>query len=132
MKETTRYELSGIIWGFIMGVAFTLALLAGREARAEDICYAPYSTDVTPEYVVTNLLVTTHIFATVEELAADVGEDVASYSICETIVEENIAWCEIWIVQPTKVLGDPYMDGIGHEVAHGIWGDFHPEDNLEE
>lgn len=95
-------------------------------AGAKDVCYAPYGTEVTPEYEVTNVMVTAYVFDTAEELSADVGEKVASYSVCETLVEENVAWCEVWIVQPTNVLGDPAMDGIGHEVGHGIWGDFHP------
>lgn len=128
MKNSTAYNWASAIIGFAVGIMFCIVV---QEARAEEVCYEAYSTPVVVEYRITNLMITAYMFDTVEELAADVGEDVAAWSECETIVEQNIAWCEIWMVIPTNVLGDPHMDGLGHETLHGLIGDFHPEDNLE-
>jgi len=42
--------------------------------------------------------------------------------------DDGIADCTLWIHMPQQVLGDPDMDGIGHELLHCLAGNFHPED----
>lgn len=44
-------------------------------------------------------------------------------------LQDNIRYCEIHVVRPQYVYGDPAMDDLGHEVFHGFidteLGDFH-------
>jgi hypothetical protein len=42
--------------------------------------------------------------------------------------DDGTADCTLWINMPEQILGDPDMDGMGHELLHCLTGDFHPED----
>ena len=54
------------------------------------------------------------------------GDDteVAGWSDCEHQPEQNVAFCDIYVLRPEYVYGDG-MDTIGHEFWHGVAGDFH-------
>lgn len=98
---------------------------------AEDVCFENGDELVKPEYVVSNMLFTVNWFDTEEELAEAVSalgyevDESLELSLCEVHPEQDIGWCELWLVIPTTVIGDPFMDSIGHEAAHGFFGDFH-------
>ena len=111
----------------------TLAMLLfiSSVSIAEDVCFANGDELVKLEYLVSNLLLTVNWFDTEEELAEAVsalGYEVdqnLELSLCEVHPEQNIGWCELWLVKPQTVIGDPFMDSLGHEAAHGFFGDFH-------
>lgn len=106
-----------------------LALLLMGAAHADDeVCYEPYGADIEAEYESDSLLITVNWYDSIEELQEAIGEeDTEAISECEVHPDRDIGWCEIWVVRPTKVLGDPNMDALGHEVLHGLWGDYHIE-----
>ena len=86
---------------------------------------------VLPEHEITTVVSVFHIFDSYEELQHinlvdgwGTGE-VWGWSDCERVETHNYAACDIFTVRPEYVLGDPAFDTIGHEVGHGIWGDFH-------
>ena len=100
-------------------------------AKAEDVCFENGDEPVKPEYLVSNLLLTVNWFDTEEELSAAVSalgyevDESLELSLCEVHPDQNIGWCELWLVIPETVIGDPFMDSIGHEAAHGFFGNFH-------
>jgi len=47
------------------------------------------------------------------------------YSECEVQEEQNLALCDLYVVRPTHVYGDQFMDTLGHELLHGLFGTFH-------
>lgn len=119
-----------ILLGFMLGVAVRTAVpetsAAEEVEETEEVteyCYEPYGTDVTPEFKVTYSEVTIHW------QDQPVGDNVyADWTLYED--EDGELWteCELWIRVPEKILGDPDMDGNGHEFGHCVLGDFHPED----
>jgi hypothetical protein len=120
----------GLLFGIIL-INPALSEETSPEYDDSIACYEGGDELVKPEFVVQNLLVTANVYATeadlieaVEAMGYSTVEDL-ELSECEIHPDQNIGWCEIWVVMPTKVLGDPNMDAIGHEVAHGLFGDFH-------
>lgn len=119
-------------WGFAIALGYLLlfAMMFG-EAYAEDVCFANGDELVKPEYIISNLLITVNWFDTEEELAEAVSargyevEESLELSECEIHPEQDIGWCEVWLVKPRTVIGDPFMDSLGHEALHGFFGDFH-------
>lgn len=86
-------------------------------AFAEDFCYAPYGTDVEPEFEAKQALIQIHW------LSGERGEEAeSSYYYDE---ETSTTICVIWVHRPEQVLGDPDMDALGHELLHCLIGDFH-------
>ena len=123
-----------IVLAFVISEAsaFPLSeLYIELEYVPEEVCFENGNELVKPEFVVSNLLVTANWFNTAEELKAAVSElgyevdESLELSLCEVHPEQNIGWCEVWLVIPKTVIGDPFMDSLGHEVAHGFFGDFH-------
>ncbi len=113
------------IYCFLFGAIFGMLLIMDSEAK--DVCYTAYGAEIIPTDDVRNLLVSVNFYDTTEQLVLAVGEDVAAWSECEVHPDKNIGWCEIWVVRPKRVLGDPAMDALGHEVLHGLWGDYHKD-----
>ncbi len=131
--------------GFVvLGACFVVAclpiyfLLTAPEIAAPEIvvqtddesisCYSHYGTPVTPEFEINNVLLSINYFDSVAELQADLGEgyeDTDSLGECYHDVDKNIALCELWVTRPSTVEGDAAMMGLGHEAAHGAWGDYH-------
>lgn len=90
------------------------------------VCYEGGDEAVKPEFELTNMSMTVHWFDTVPELQEATGRrDAEALSSCEHYEDLNMAFCEIWVVRPARVLGDAQMDSLGHEVLHGLMGDFH-------
>jgi len=90
-------------------------------AETDDYCYAPYSTKVQPERMSTRAVVEVRWFH--DGLRG--GDAFSDW----TVRSDGTADCVLWIHMPQQILGDPDMDGIGHEFLHCVAGDFHPEDN---
>lgn len=88
------------------------------------ICYEPYGGPIKKEgrYDTKYLLISPFWHDTPAEVAEAVGEPAAAYSDCIWSNDGIMGWCDLWLVEPSEVLGDPHMDGIGHEVLHGLWG----------
>lgn len=85
------------------------------------ICYEPYGAPVEAEYVFGGSIVRVD-FVDESELPDD-AEAIAEYV---PNFEKNFSWCKITTLFPERVLGDPRMDALGHELLHCIIGDFHP------
>ena len=113
-----KYAVLKITLAVFLGFAAGSLVLV---ATAEEVCYEPYGQEVTGTHLVTNLVIS------VRWIDPEGSEDEA-WSECEIQEDFNIGWCDIWVPMPVKVLGDPYMDALGHEVLHGLIGDFHESD----
>jgi hypothetical protein len=106
-----RSIIAGLMLGFT-GAVFGAAAL---------YCFNPYGTAVVPEYQATQSLIV------VEWVTQGRGEQVDSSWFYDEETDTSI--CKIWIRLPDQILGDPDMDGIGHEVLHCLTGAFHPKDD---
>jgi len=118
--------LVGIVFSFI-----SMGIRLSTPTADADVCFSGGGELVKPEFVVSNLLLTANWFDTEEELATAVSalgyevEENLEVSECEVHPDQDIGWCELWLVIPKYVIGDPYMDSLGHEAGHGFFGDFH-------
>lgn len=92
-------------------------LLLIVDANSAEVCFESYGVPVTPEYIAEWAFVT---FNWVEGRPGMRAE--ASYIYDE---ETNSVICVVTARMPDRVLGDPDMDAIGHEIMHCITGDFH-------
>lgn len=54
-----------------------------------------------------------------------VGGEVWGWSDCEWQPDQNYAACDVYTVRPTYVHAEMAFDTLGHEVWHGVAGDFH-------
>jgi len=52
-------------------------------------------------------------------------EEIWGWSNCVWQPEDNWAACDVYYVKPDFVHADMNIDTIGHEVVHGICGDYH-------
>lgn len=85
---------------------------------AEEVCYAPYGTDVGEgEFDALRSLIEIHW------LYGERGEEANSSWYYDEETDTSI--CVIWVHRPEQVLGDPDMDALGHEAMHCFIGDFH-------
>jgi len=88
---------------------------------------------VDPEFEITTVVSVFHLYNSYESLnevwqtyeGITPGETQWGWSLCEHQIEHNYAACDIHTVRPEYVIGDPAMDTIGHEVWHGVAGEFH-------
>ena len=96
-------------------------------------CSLTLAEDVVPEYENRNLLIKINWFDTTKELQETLTVrneedfyDTAAYSECEVHYEDgdDIGFCEIWVVRP-KSVDKEHTKSIGHEVLHGVLGDYH-------
>lgn len=55
----------------------------------------------------------------------DAEEEIWGWSNCIWQPEDNWAACDVYYVKPEFVHADMNIDTIGHEVTHGVCGDFH-------
>lgn len=75
--------------------------------------------------VIENVLITLHYVGSYEELEEMAGSPVEGFSLCERQVDKNMAWCDVYILEPKVVDGDHILT-FGHEVFHGVCGvDYH-------
>ena len=98
-----------------------LLIFFATTAVAEDIDFS--------DGVITNILVTMFFYDTYEEMYAafpDEEHDYEAISLCERLVEQNIAYCHIHQVMPTVVDGEHTLS-FGHEVEHGAFGEAYHE-----
>ena len=86
---------------------------------------------VDPEFEITMVVSVFHLFDSYEELQHTYiidgwgTNEVDGWSDCEWQKKHNYAACDIFTVRPEYVRDDPAMDTIGHEVWHGVAGDYH-------
>ena len=50
---------------------------------------------------------------------------VDGWSDCKLQPEQNVAFCDIYVMRPTYAYSDPQMCTLGHEIWHGIADRFH-------
>ena len=110
----TAFLHSGIVRAEEPSVEVTLEVTA-----VEEYCYAPYPSSVTQEFKAARALVE------IEYLDTGRGELVESSWYYDE--ETDTVLCKIWIRIPDDVIGDPDMDGLGHEFLHCMIGNFHPD-----
>ena len=139
-SPTFRAFMSTLV--VLLCLAGLMALIFGgiKEARGDSLsCYEGGGELIKPEYINTNLLIKVNWFDTMEELLDDLISydpdnpewveyvlSAGEYTDCDVYHENaDIGFCEVWAVMPKYVLGDPYVDGFGHEALHGLFGDYH-------
>ena len=84
---------------------------------------------VRPDGVIDNIVVTMHTFQTYGEMREALAvvypkqdwSDIEGASDCFRNVEQNIAYCDVYIVEPREVDGEHTLT-LGHEVLHGRYG----------
>ena len=115
-------EIGKSLAPILLAAMFFSILIANSESpeEKEEYCYAPYSTAVIPERMSTKVLVDVIWFH-----EGTRGGDVFADWI---VGDDGTVDCTLWLRMPQQILGDPDMDGIGHEFLHCVAGDFHPED----
>lgn len=104
----------------------------GAEIIVKDLpeqCFSPYAPVLYQEFEVQNVGITVHWYDTKAQMQDDLGDlfpdrDYSAASQCEKKPEFNISYCDIYVVRPTMV-DDNATLSIGHEVLHGLIGDFH-------
>ena len=100
--------------------------------KIEDLpeqCFSPYAPVLYREFEVQNVGITVHWYDTKDQMQEELGDlfpdrDYSAASQCEKKPEFNISYCDIYVVRPTQV-DDNATLSIGHEVLHGLIGDFH-------
>lgn len=105
---------------------------SGPVVKVEDLpeqCFSPYAPVLYPEFEVQNVGITVHWYDSKAQMQDDLGDlfpdrDYSAASQCEKKPEFNISYCDIYVVRPTMV-DDNATLSIGHEVLHGLIGDFH-------
>ena len=55
----------------------------------------------------------------------DLSEEIWGWSNCMWQPDDSWAACDVYYVKPDFVHADMNIDTIGHEVTHGICGDYH-------
>jgi len=132
-SDIKRARLSGTIIGvtiaFLLMAFLHSGTVRGEElyveawvdevADVEEYCYTPYPSPVTQEFKAARVLVE------IEYLDTGRGELVESSWYYDEETDTTI--CKIWIRIPDDVIGDPDMDGLGHEFLHCMIGNFHPD-----
>jgi len=117
----------------IMLVAFTLVACesAYREGECPEgnICYDIDAGErVAPTTDNTIAHVQVHWYDSYEDLQNEWAKteegEADAWSECFPHVEFDRI-CEIHVVRPEFVWGDPRIDDLGHELLHTLWGDFH-------
>ncbi len=112
--------------GWIVAALLGALLFLGHAADA-------HAEDVVPEFENRNLLIKVNWFDTTRELQETLTArneedfyDTAAYSECEVHYEDgdDIGFCELWVVRP-KTVDKEHTKSIGHEVLHGLMGDYH-------
>ncbi len=91
-----------------------------EETKVVEYCYVPYPSPVTLEFKAARVLVE------IEYLDIGRGELVESSWYYDEETDTTI--CKVWIRIPDDVIGDPDMDGLGHEFLHCMIGNFHPDE----
>lgn len=114
-----------VAWSIAAFIAIAAEeLLSGPKSDA--VCYESRGEHVVPEYELEGALVRVHLYDTVAEVQAAVGDSTGeAFAAYEVLPELNVSRCEIWAARPRYVLGDPNMDSLGHELMHCIGGAFH-------
>lgn len=120
--------MNNFLGGLLAGLLAAIALLAMAEEEHEELeydvkeyCFEPYGTEVRPERMSTKFKGTVNWYHD----GPRGGNVYASWDI----EDDGTVDCELWLIMPRQIMGDPDMDGIGHEFLHCVAGDFHPEDN---
>ena len=130
--DVGRARFIGVLLGLAIGFLLTAFLHSGtvraeeplvevtlEVTAVEEYCYAPYPSPVTQEFKAARVLVE------IEYLDTGRGELVESSWYYDEETDTTI--CKIWIRIPDDVIGDPDMDGLGHEFLHCMIGNFHPD-----
>jgi len=109
-----------MIWKLLSNTLISLIFFISIEAASEPIA-KPFEIDT--------VVVTFFWFDTLAELNAAFPEDdgrLSGWSDCEIYEDHNFAHCDFYVVRPQVVDGEHTLT-IGHEVVHGVHGDYHEE-----
>lgn len=108
-------------FGLLMVLTFVGAFAADR------VVLPSYQERIQCDDPITNVLVTLHTFSSYHELKTfarknhGITDPVDGYSDCLIDKENNIAWCDIYVMEP-KIVDGWNIWTIGHELFHGICG----------
>ena len=92
----------------------TVAVIAEESSL---YCYAPYGKQPLAEFEAGTALVVVHW------IDGERGGEARSEFLYDA--STDVSLCEIWVIRPEQILGDPDMDALGHETLHCLIGDFH-------
>jgi hypothetical protein len=74
-----------------------------------------------------------HFYGSYDELyeaLPDEERDYVGITFCERNLDKGVAMCDVHLVEPQEIDGE-HTTTLGHEVGHGIWGDYHPEPRVK-
>ena len=111
-------------YGEVMHTINTYTIV-GEDMREEVVCEF--------DEPLTHLTLIMHDYPDNEEMYADYitlaepveHEEIWGWSNCMWQPDDSWAACDVYYVRPDFVHADMNIDTIGHEVTHGICGDFH-------
>lgn len=132
----TRKISSGIRGAFIGVVLAACAMMVGDyfdQLRVKTSEYESWKTTVSmsfdehivPKTFITNATYTVHWFPDLNTLQAFLDDrHVLGQSNCEFYQSRNYSHCDLYLVLP-KYVDDEWVNTVGHEVLHGLFGDYH-------
>jgi len=135
--------LKNVIWNYVLLIALmAFSFIGGAEAeyylhtKAQTLAIYELATtgteEIKAEFESTIVLSVFHLYDNYTELnkayqdsgVSEGDVEVWGWSLCEWQPEHNYSGCDIYIVRP-KFVDDHAMNTIGHEVWHGVAGEFH-------
>lgn len=133
MSKNVSPGIKGAFIGVILAVC---AMLVGDFADLQRVKKADYETwrttvsmsfdeHIVPTTFITNATYTVHWFPDLNTLQAFLDDrHVLGQSNCEFYQSRNYSHCDLYLVLP-KYVDDEWVNTVGHEVLHGLFGDYH-------
>lgn len=133
MSKNVSPGIKGAFIGVILAIC---AMLVGDFADLQRVKEADYETwrttvsmsfdeHIVPRTFITNATYTVHWFPDLNTLQAFLDDrHVLGQSNCEFYQSRNYSHCDLYLVLP-KYVDDEWVNTVGHEVLHGLFGDYH-------
>lgn len=84
-----------------------------------------FGESIKPERDVTNIVITVVWFDTLDELRAKLDDPaILGQAHCDAQVVGSLGHCDLYLVRP-ELVDDEWVNTLGHEVLHGLYGNYH-------
>lgn len=136
MSESVRPAIKGAFIGVLLCFG---AMVAGDLYRSkpaiEESHFQTWQTQVSmsfdehiiPTVFITNATYTVHWFPDLNSLQKYFDDQgILGQSMCEFYPKKNYSHCDLYLVLP-KYVDDEWVNTVGHETLHGLFGDYHRE-----
>lgn len=133
MSKNVSPGIKGAFIGVILAVCAMIVGDYADQLRVKRADYETWQTTVSmsfdehiiPTTFITNATYTVHWFPDLTTLQAFLDDrHVLGQSNCEFYPQKNYSHCDLYVVLP-KYVDDEWVNTIGHEVLHGLLGDYH-------